>query len=173
MTRPSIRCLVPLLGVLGLSPACNKAPAAPPPSAPSAIAEKELPDFKRPSLAGSSVDTEALRGQVVVIKFFAKYCAPCMETLPAAEKLHRKHPEVAFVGISEDEYASDAQALVDGFSLSFPVVHDQGNVLAGRFRVSEMPVTFVVDGTGVVKWVGGPGQSEDDLEAAISAFGGG
>ncbi|MCA9709982.1 MAG: CHAT domain-containing protein, partial [Myxococcales bacterium] len=114
-----------------------------------------------------------LRGKVVVIKFFAKYCEPCKETLPAAEKLHQQHPEVAFVGISEDEYPSDAQALIDGFGLSFPVVHDQGNVLAGRFRVSEMPVTFVVDAQGVVQWVGGPGQGEKDLAAAISAYGGG
>ena len=78
----------------------------------------------------------------------------------------------AFIGISEDEYASDAQSLVDGFGLSFPVVHDQGNVLAGRFRVSEMPVTFVIDGQGVVQWVGGPGQDEDDLASAIAAYAG-
>ena len=63
-----------------------------------------------------------------------------------------------------------AQALVQGYGLSFPVVHDRGNVLAGRFRVREMPVTFVVDGQGVVQWVGGPGQNEGDLAQAIAAF---
>jgi len=133
---------------------------------------KSVPDFARPTLAGARIDTEQLRGQVLVIKFFAKYCEPCMRTLPAAEKLHQKHPEVAFIGISEDEYASDAQSLVDGFGLSFPIVHDQGNILAGRFRVSEMPVTFVVNGQGVVQWVGGPDQDEDDLAAAVAAVGG-
>lgn len=147
-------------------------PAGPPPSAPSPLAQESVPDFSRPTLAGARVDTEALRGQVVVIKFFAKYCEPCKRTLPAAQKLHQAHPNVAFVGISEDEYASDAQALVQSYGLSFPVVHDQGNVLAGRFRVSEMPVTFLVDAQGVVQWIGGPGQDEDDLAAAIEAFGG-
>ena len=153
-----------------LATACK--PGPPPPTAPSPLVQKSVPDFKRPTLAGPRIDTEGLRGQVVVIKFFAKYCEPCKRTLPAAEKLHQKHPEVAFIGISEDEYASDAQALVDGFGLSFPIVHDQGNVLAGRFRVSEMPVTFVIDGQGVVQWVGGPGQDEDDLAAAIAAYAG-
>lgn len=159
-----------VLATLLLAAACR--PAGPPPSAPSPLAQQSVPDFARPTLAGARVDTEQLRGKVVVIKFFAKYCEPCKRTLPAAQALHRKHPGVAFVGVSEDEYASDAQALVDGYGLTFPVVHDQGNVLAGRFRVSEMPVTFVVDAQGVVQWVGGPGQDEDDLAAAIEAFGG-
>jgi len=172
VTSPRSFRLAPLALALALAPACTKGPATPPPSAPSPLAHGEVPDFSRPTLTGARIDTEQLRGRVVVIKFFAKYCAPCMETLPAAERLHREHPEVAFVGISEDEYASDAQALVDGLSLSFPVVHDQGNVLAGRFRVDEMPVTFVVDGAGVVQWVGGPGQGHEDLEAAIAAYGG-
>jgi cytochrome c biogenesis protein CcmG/thiol:disulfide interchange protein DsbE len=159
-----------LAALLLAATACR--PAGPPPSAPSPLAQQGVPDFARPTLAGASVDTEKLRGKVVVIKFFAKYCEPCKRTLPAAEKLHRKHAEVAFVGVSEDEYASDAQVLVDTYGLSFPIVHDQGNVLAGRFRVSEMPVTFVVDTQGVVQWIGGPGQDEDDLAAAIAAYAG-
>lgn len=175
MTSPaSLRSLALALSLagstsLGLA-GCH--PVGPPPSAPSPLAHKSVPDFARPSLAGPRIDTKELRGKVMVIKFFAKYCEPCKHTLPAAEKLHRKHPEVTFVGVSEDEYASDAQALIDGFGLSFPVVHDQGNVLAGRFRVSEMPVTFVVDAQGVVQWVGGPGQDENDLAAALAAYGG-
>lgn len=160
-----------LLATLLLAAACRPAgPAVPPPSAPSPLAQQSVPDFARPTLAGDRVDTETLRGKTVVIKFFAKYCEPCKRTLPAAQKLHQEHPEVAFVGVSEDEYASDAQALVQAYGLTFPVVHDQGNVLAGRFRVSEMPVTFVVDAQGVVQWVGGPAQNEDDLAAAIEAF---
>ncbi len=48
-------------------------------------------------------------------------------------------------------------------------MHDEGNVLSGRFRVSTMPTTFVADSTGVVRWVGGEGQTEDDLRRAIEA----
>lgn len=159
-----------LLAALLLAAACR--PAGPPPSAPSPLAQQAVPDFARPTLGGDRIDTAQLRGKVVVIKFFAKYCEPCKRTLPAAQKLHQQHGEVAFVGVSEDEYASDAQALVQSYGLTFPVVHDQGNVLAGRFRVHEMPVTFVIDAQGVVQWVGGPQQDEDDLAAAIEAFAG-
>jgi hypothetical protein len=49
------------------------------------------------------------------------------------------------------------------------VIVDRGNVLAGKFRVRELPVVFVGDRQGKVVWVGGPAQKEDDLRAAIEA----
>jgi thiol-disulfide isomerase/thioredoxin len=154
--------LVLLLSVLATS--CG-APA-PPPSAPSALLQKPIPKFKRRTLAGSSVNTEP--GQVVVVKFFAKYCEPCKKTLPVAERLHQENADVRFIGIAEDEYQADVDEMVQAYSLTFPIVHDRGNVLAGRFRVSEMPITFVADASGAIRWVGGEGQKEDDLEAAIA-----
>lgn len=147
-----------------------------PPSAASPVFEASMPDFSRRTIAGQQLDTAAMHGDegtVVVVKFFAKYCEPCKRTLPAAQKLSTKYPDVHWIGISEDEYASDAQAMVDGFGLGFPVVHDQGNVLSGRFRVTEMPATFVADRQGVVRWVGGPGQTERELEQAIAFVRGG
>jgi peroxiredoxin len=140
-----------------------------PASAASPLAAKPLPDFQRRTLRGETIDTKAMRGRVVVVKFFAKYCEPCKRTLPAMQKLSRDRADVAFVGVAEDERASDVQEVVDSYGLSFPIVHDQGNVLSGRYRVTDMPVTFVADRQGVVRWVGGPGQSEDDLARAVAA----
>ncbi len=149
---------------------CPAAPQAPPPSAPSRIHGAAMPDFDRPVLSGGSVDTRALRGRVVVVKFFAEYCEPCKRTLPAAESLHRRHEEVAFIGISEDDSERTARDLIARYGLSFPVVLDRGQVLAGRYRVREIPVTFVMDARGVVRWVGGPEQTQSDLERAIEAI---
>ena len=94
---------------------------------------------------------------------------PCKATLPAAERLHEAHPEVLFVGIDEDDTTDTARTVVQRFGLTFPVIHDTDNVLSGRFRVSAMPMTFVADGSGVVRWVGGDGQTEDDLRRAVEA----
>ncbi len=152
--------------ILCLSLAGCGAGSAPPPSAPSPILDKELPKFKRRTIAGGEVDSGA-SGQVVVVKFFAKYCEPCKKTLPEAQKLHQEQPDVLFIGVAEDEYQSDVQAMVDAYQLSFPVVHDRGNVLAGRFRVQELPITFVADGTGRIRWVGDGNTRGDGLEAAI------
>jgi thiol-disulfide isomerase/thioredoxin len=139
----------------------------PPASHPSPLLSKPVPVFKRPTLDGPAFDVEAVRGKVLVVKFFAKYCEPCKRTLPKVQQLHAERSEVVFVGISEDETEMDARELKERYGLTFPIVHDRGNVLSGRFRVSDLPITFVVGPEGVVKWVGGPEQTEDDLQRAL------
>jgi thiol-disulfide isomerase/thioredoxin len=141
-----------------------------PASSTSQLLRRPLPTFHRPTLDGSTFDTNAHGSRVVVVKFFAEYCKPCMKTLPAAEKLHRERPDVLVVGVSEDESPSVARDLVARHGLTFPVVHDPGNVLAGRFRVSEMPVVFVSGPGGEIAWVGGPEQREDALAQAVDSL---
>ena len=147
--------------------ACGGGPL--PPSAPSALLAQALPGFKRPTLAGSMIDTAASRGQVVVVKFFARYCEPCKRTFPVAEELHQKPPEVVVVGVAEDERAPDMSEVVDTYHLSFPIVNDVSNVLSRRYRVSDMPATFVADAAGKIVWVGGPENTETGVASAIEA----
>lgn len=143
-------------------------PGTPPPSAPSAVLDKPLPKLSGRTVDGQKVSRDALDGRVVVVKFFAKYCEPCKKTLPEAQKLHRQNDDVAFVGIAEDEYRADVQAMIDTYGLTFPVIHDKSNVVAGRFRVNQLPATFVTDKHGKVAWVGAAGQAVGDLEAAVA-----
>ena len=142
--------------------------AGAPPSASSPLLHQPLKPISRPTVSGGKVDTEQLAGQVVVIKFFAKYCKPCEKTLPEAERLHAS-PDVTVIGVAEDESTSDIDYLVQKHALTFPIVHDRGNVIAGRFRVRELPATFVADRTGKVVWVGGDKQATGDLEAVIAS----
>jgi peroxiredoxin len=138
-----------------------------PQSATNALVGSELPDFRGATLAGAELDSVDLRGKPVVIKFFAEYCVPCQRTLPAVERLHRARPDVAFVGVSEDDLAATAGDIVAKYGLSFPVVHDASKELMQSFRVRELPATFVVDRHGVVRWVAGPAQTEQDLDEAL------
>jgi len=143
----------------------------PPPPAPSALLAKPLPKIERRALDGSSVSTSEAQGRVIVVKFFAKYCEPCKQSLPAAERLRQQSPEVLFIGIAEDEFRADVEEMIATYKLGFPVIHDRGNVLAGRFRVSELPRTFVSGRDGKVFWVADERHSEADLRRAIAAAG--
>lgn len=158
------------LALLALAAGCRR-DGAPPPSDPSKLAKATLPDFARPTLAGPLIDTKALRGKVVVIKFFARFCKPCRYTLPEAEALHQRlGSEVVVIGIAEDEDRREVEALAREYGLTFPLVHDVGHVLAGRYRVTEIPIAFVADREGTVRWVGGPGMRPGQLERAIESL---
>ena len=128
-----------------------------------------LPEIRRQSLDGHAIDGGTLTGTPVLVKFFADYCQPCKETLPAAERVHEQYPDVMFLGIDEDESGETARDVARRYGLSFPVVHDASNVLAGRFRVSSMPMTFVADASGTIRWVGAEGQTEPELRQAVQA----
>jgi cytochrome c biogenesis protein CcmG/thiol:disulfide interchange protein DsbE len=141
-------------------------PAAP--SAPSPLLSAKAPEFRRATLDGPTLETTTLRGKVVVVDFFAEHCAPCVRSLPALEALHKSMPDVAILGVSEDDEVSGARRMVQRHGLSFPVIHDEGHVLAGRYRVTEMPATFVVDARGVVRWRGTT-ESADDVRAVVES----
>lgn len=157
------RCALALCGLL----ACAGRP--PPPTAPSPAVGQPIPAFTRLSLDGARVSSEALRGKVVVVEFFAQYCKPCWRALPEVQRLADGDPELVVVGIGEDEDASDTRSMAAQLGLGFPVVHDAGNVLAGRFRVRQIPATLVVDPAGVVRWQARPGDGVGELRRAISA----
>lgn len=141
-----------------------------PPSAPHGLLNRTMPDFERTTVDGNIVRASDLRGRVVVVKFFAKYCEPCKRTLPAVEKLRRRSKDVVFLGVAEDERRADVMWLIESYDLGFPVIHDASNSLSGRFRVREMPATFLVDRSGSIRWFGGPGQAEGDLARALRAL---
>jgi peroxiredoxin len=158
------------LFVLALSSACASAGGPPPTSSPSPLLGKPAPEFDRRTLDGGRIDTSQLRGKVVVVEFFAEYCEPCRRTLPVVQRLHaRSRGDVQFIGVSIDEYESTARAIAGDFGLTYPVIHDAGG-LRGRFRVTDLPATFVIDTEGTLNWVrvGGSGSTESELQRAIA-----
>jgi peroxiredoxin len=167
MKGPVLRA--PTLALALALAACARPADPPPPSSPSAVLNQPVPAFRRPTLQGPAFDTSEVGGRVLVVDFFAAYCRPCQKTLPALETLHRERPDVAVVGVSMDDSPEDALRMVNRHRLTFPVIHDGGHVLAGRFRVTELPSAFVVDGNGRIIWTAGPAQPEDALSRAVTA----
>ena len=166
--RYVLLCVVLAVGLGVTALGCGPPPY--PKTVQHALLDRPLPEIRRETLEGAHLDTASLRGRVVVVKFFAEYCEPCKRSLPAAERVHKAHADVLFVGVAEDQSRDAAKNMVKMYELTFPVVHDGGNnVLSGRFRVNELPMTFVADKQGLIRWVGAAGQSEEDLERAVQA----
>ncbi len=98
-----------------------------------------------------SVDLGKLRGRVVVLNFWATWCAPCIEELPSLEQMQQQLPQVQVVAVASDEPFDNYQAFLARRPVSLLTVFDatqSSNALYGSFRY---PETYVIDKSGVVR----------------------
>lgn len=129
------------------------------------------------TLGGEKIDLADLRGQVVLVNFWATSCGICMAEMPDLVAAYRQYRERGFeviaVAMSYDD-PEQVREYVREQSLPFPVVFDEGGKLAAGFeQVSVTPTTFLIDksGTRISKTVGVIhfGKLRDFLESAVPA----
>jgi peroxiredoxin len=123
------------------------------------IPPKPAPDFTLPSADGHHVSLQQYRGKIVFLNFWATWCIPCREEMPALEGLHQKYQAQDLVIISIDlkESADQVRAFFDKHSLSFPALLDQNGSVFRDYLVAGMPTTYLIgrDGTMLARGVGG------------------
>jgi peroxiredoxin len=133
-----------------------------------------LPEIGLNDLSGKRVDVASLKGKVVIVDFWATWCAPCKQELPLLEKLYQKYKArgLVIVGVSVDQEEANVGAFVKQLKLSFPVVHDKAHAVADRVKPPKMPSSYVVDRNGVVRHLHGGFRSGDEakLESEINAL---
>ena len=111
----------------------------------------EAPDFTLPTLAGDSLRLSDLRGQIVVLNFWATWCAPCIEEIPDLIALHDElNPHgLSVVGIAIDvEGAELVKPFTERLGITYPVPLDEGAVAEAFGGVWALPTTYVIDPEG-------------------------
>lgn len=113
---------------------------------------EQAPDFTLNNLHGQSESLASFKGSVVVLNFWASWCAPCLQEMPALEQLFKKFPgkEVIVVAVAEDESSEEVQKVANSFKLSFPVLVDSDGTIKDKYKVSGYPETFVIDKQGKI-----------------------
>lgn len=116
------------------------------------------PEYAARTLAGDTVRLDALRGRVVVLNVWATWCTPCIEEMPALQRLHDDLVDdgVSVVAVSVDAAAAgggdaDVRAFVDRFGLTFTVLRDASGRIEDAFGVAGLPTTFVIDRDGRIQ----------------------
>jgi thiol-disulfide isomerase/thioredoxin len=111
-----------------------------------------LPDLGAAGLEGKLPDN--LKGQVVLLDFWASWCAPCKESFPVMDKLYKEHSGegLVIVAVSVDEKAADMEKFLKKTPATFCVVRDAKHELVKTTDVSTMPTSFLIDRAGKVRF---------------------
>ena len=156
-TRPSRRSLLIFASFCLSLSACAAGAGVGAPSSPSshALVGGPAPAFELAELSGSgSQSLAAHAGKVVIVDFWATWCEPCKQSFPAYQKLvGQMGGQLVVVGISQDDDAKGIPAFVSETGVKFPVVWDDGKAVAKAYDPPTMPTAFVVDKSGIVRFV--------------------
>jgi peroxiredoxin len=119
-----------------------------------ADATAPAPAFTLASRAGQPVSLADLKGQVVMINFWASWCGPCRQEFPALDEMYRKYRPMGFemVAINVESEKADAERFLGATPVTFPILFDPDNKVSGSYGVSAMPTTFLVDRQGRLRW---------------------
>lgn len=116
---------------------------------------KEFPTFKETAIDGATVDLAAYRGKIVLVEFWATWCAPCIDELPHVKAAYDKYHDQGFevIAISFDMQVAQLAAFIKEKQMPWPQVCDEkgpGGKLAQAYGVRGIPAAFLLDREGKV-----------------------
>jgi thiol-disulfide isomerase/thioredoxin len=129
--------------------------------------------FRLATLTGDTLSLEDFRGTVVLVNFWASWCAPCRVEMPALVDLSASIPDsdFAFVTMNEDRETDDARRFAVALDFEYPVILGKGR-LRQRYHYLGLPFTVLLDRDGniVYRWTGFAGDEQiEGIRAVIRA----
>ena len=109
------------------------------------------PDFTLPRLQSGSITLAALRGKVVLLNFWATFCAPCRKEMPALSALWREYRQqgLIVIGINGDRGSLRVvERFIEETGQDFPIVLDTDGAVRNRYEVYALPTTYLVGRDG-------------------------
>jgi peroxiredoxin len=121
------------------------------------------PPFTLPVLAGPGgapreVSLDLLRGKVVLLNFWATWCKPCEDEMPAMERLYQTLAPhgLELLAVSVDSGDAEVEAFRERLAVSFPLLRDPQRSVANEYQSYRFPESFLIDRAGrlVARFVG-------------------
>jgi len=114
------------------------------------VKNKEASHFCLDALSGERIALANYQGKVVVLNFWASWCAPCLREMPNLEKLHQKYRQrgIQVIGIAVVSRESDVSQKVRQTGVTYPILFGSKQLIAQYGSFSDLPTTFIIDEKG-------------------------
>ncbi len=110
------------------------------------------PDFALTTADGETVRLSELRGQPLVLNFWATWCGPCRAEMPALLRLEEEHAGRArVIGVNQGESAETITAFANELNVDYPLLLDPGHAINRQYGVRGLPTTLFIDADGVIR----------------------
>jgi thiol-disulfide isomerase/thioredoxin len=142
--------------------------------------DEDAPDWEAKVVANASalpdaperLKLESLRGHPVVLDFWATWCGPCQMEAPVVNAIAQRYKDrgLAVVGVNTSDEDGLAAHFIKAKHLGFPVVYDEGNAIAKKYGVNNLPTLVVVSKTGKVVAVRTGVTSDSTLDEIVRRY---
>jgi cytochrome c biogenesis protein CcmG/thiol:disulfide interchange protein DsbE len=136
------------------------------------VASGSAPDFTLNTFDGQTLRLSELKGQAVVINFWASWCIPCRDEAPILERTWRAYQDrgVVFIGVAYLDDETAARNFIAEFGVTYPNGADLGTRISTLYRIKGVPETFFVNSAGELDGVYIGPLSEAELQQRIEAL---
>ncbi len=162
--RVSRFILVVVFMPLALVTACDR-------GARPGLTGKVAPDFTV-SDGTSSIHLADYRGKIILLNFWATWCAPCVQEMPGLVELHHDRPDLAILAVSVDEDEDAYKRFIGSRHVDLITVRDPSESAAKLYHTEGWPETYIIDKNGIIrrKLVGDPDWSNPEIRAYLNSL---
>ena len=127
---------------------------------------KPAPDFKLKNIQGKIIQLSEFKGKVVLINFWATWCAACIEEMGSMQNMYRnlKNQDVEIIAISIDRWNEDRIIeYADKNKLNFHILRDPDQKVRKQYYVMGLPTSYLLDGEGKIRGYASGARTWDSL----------
>jgi len=134
----------------------------------------KAPGFSLPDPSGKTVTAADFRDKVLLINFWATWCAPCRGEMPALNRLQKEFEGkgLAVIGISIDSEQSKVREFIKDAKTQFQILHDPSMKCHDEYKVFAYPTTFLVDRKGIIQkyWIGPQEWESEEFKKILQSY---
>lgn len=114
----------------------------------------KAPDFELETMDGDPIKLSELKGEKVMVNFWATWCPPCRAEIPDLQEFHEDTDiNILAVNLTNTEESFDnIPKFAKNFGMEFPILLDEESEVSTKYEIQPIPSSFMIDSSGIIKY---------------------